>query len=243
MDEGGVEEKTTFCVLEYGSGLAGMGYFEEKTTFCVLEYGSGLAGMGYFAMPRGDRATIPAVNRRLHNIGSNKTKKGREKSGAATTTRSLLFLLSRFFAFLPLSLSFLFEILSLSSSLEYRCTDFFFLSFFFFLFFFFGGLFGSFPFSFFASRWWFCFRRCLIVVPALSYCILCPLSLFCVWILSSSSSSSFWLLLFFLFKFSRVRVEVLDCVKACGGPGKRKEGVAAAVAMVIMIIIAAELRM
>lgn len=47
----------------------------------------------------------------------------------------------------------------------------------------------------------------------------------------------------FLFKFSRVRVEVLDCVKACGGPGKRKEGVAAGVAMVIMIIIAAELRM
>jgi hypothetical protein len=47
----------------------------------------------------------------------------------------------------------------------------------------------------------------------------------------------------FLFKFSRVRVEVLDCVKACGGPGKRKEGVVAAVAMVIMIIIAAELRM
>jgi hypothetical protein len=32
---------------------------------------------------------------------------------------------------LSLSLSFLFEILSLSSSLEHRCTDFFFLSFFF----------------------------------------------------------------------------------------------------------------
>ncbi len=47
----------------------------------------------------------------------------------------------------------------------------------------------------------------------------------------------------FLFKFSRVRVEVLDCVKACGGPGKRKEGVVAAVAMVIMIIIASQLRM
>jgi len=85
------------------------GGVEEKTTFCVLEYGSGLAGMGYFAMPRGDRATIPAVNRRLHNIGSNKTKKGREKSRAATTTRSLLSLLSRFFAFLSLSLSLLFS--------------------------------------------------------------------------------------------------------------------------------------
>jgi hypothetical protein len=144
----------------------------------------------------------------------------------------------------PLSLSLsLFSFRNLIAFILSRTSlyRFFFLVFFF-CFFFGGDLFDSFPFSFFSSRWWFCFRRCLIVVPALSYCILCPLSLFCVWILSSSSSSS-WLLLFFLFKFSRVRVEVLDCVKACGGPGKRKEAVAAAVAMVIMIIIAAELRM
>jgi hypothetical protein len=109
MDEGGVEENTTFCVLEYGSGLAGMGYFEEKTTFCVLEYISGLVGMGYFAMPRGDRATIPAVNRRLHNIGSNKTKKGREKSGSGDDNALAAFSLVKVLCVpLSLSLSFLF---------------------------------------------------------------------------------------------------------------------------------------
>jgi len=108
-----------------------MGYFEENTTFCVLEYGSGLAGMGYFAMPRGDRATIPAVNRRLHN--SDPTRRRREERRVERRRQR-----SRcFFSFkvlcvpLSLSLSFLFEILSLSSSLEHRCTDFFFLSFFF----------------------------------------------------------------------------------------------------------------
>ncbi len=75
-------------------------------------------------------------------------------------------------------------------------------------------------------------RLFLIVFFALSRFVLCLDSLF--FFLAASV---------FLFKFSRVRVEVLDCVKACGGPGKRKEGVAAGVAMVIMIIIAAELRM
>ncbi len=70
----------------------------------------------------------------------------------------------------------------------------------------------------------------LYALPSLF--VLCLDSLFFFFFLAASV---------FLFKFSRVRVEVLDCVKACGGPGKWKEGVAAAVAMVIMIIIVAEL--